>query len=106
MQPQVLADAVEDDNRVVDVKADQSPQRGDDRQVNLDLEDGEETERHENSVKDCDDGGCAVSPLETKCDKEQHPDERGDGDGDSLNAQLFASDFADRIHADNLGIAF
>ena len=49
--PHVLADAVEDDHRVVDRVADQGQEGRDRRQVELEAEQGEEAEGHQHVVE-------------------------------------------------------
>ena len=107
MHAQVLADAVEDDDGVVDGEADEREQGGDDRQVDLELEDGEEAERDEHVVEDGDDGGSAVSPLEAEADVEQYAYKREQRHLHGLYAEGLAGDRADGVRADDLeGVAF
>ena len=76
---QVLAHAIEDDDRVVERVADHGEERGDDGERDLEAHHREERERRENVVRRRDDGGDAEAPLEADREVDQRDDERDAG---------------------------
>src|SRR5690606_20541043 len=78
---QILADAVEDHDRVVDRIAGEREQTGDRRQVEVELEDRKQAHRHEHVMKGRDQRGDAELPFEAERDIEgDHQDRKARGD--------------------------
>ena len=81
---QVLADAIEDDDRVVERVTDHGEERRDDGERNLEVHHREERERREDVVRRGEDGGDAEAPLEAEGEVDQRDEERDEDRDDRL----------------------
>jgi hypothetical protein len=97
----VLADAIEDDDRVVGRVAGHGQDRGDDVQREVVLEEREEGERHEQIVNGRDDGAEREGELETECDIGQDPEQRQHHCRGAFPGQVLADRGADDFSADD-----
>ena len=97
----VLADPVEDDDRVVDREADDGQDAGDDGQVDLAAGERIEAHRDEDVLGQGEDGGDAVLQLEPDGDVDEHADERPDGRLGGLFPEVLADLGADGLPADD-----
>ena len=99
---QVLAHAIEDDDRIVERIADDREQRGHDRERDLQAHDREERERAEEIVERRQNGREAEAPLEAEGEVEQRDEERDDDGDDGVATQLIADAGADDLGAHDL----
>ena len=104
-RPQVLAHAVEDDDRVVGREAGDRQERRDDVQRQVVAEEGQERERHEQVVNRRDDRADGEAELKAERDVGQDADERQDGGPDALARQLLADRRTDDLGADDVELA-
>ena len=87
---QVLTNAIEDDDRVVERVTDDREERGDDGQRHLEVHHGEERHRREDVVRRRDDRRHAEPPLETEREIDERHEERDEDRGDRLRLELGA----------------
>src|SRR5467141_1130262 len=97
-QAVVLTDAIEDDDRVVHGITDQCEQGRDDRQRNLEMQQREKAQRDQDVVKDGQNRGGSVNPLESEGNIYQHAAQSIEGNENSLLAKLGADLGADDFH--------
>src|SRR5260370_21450068 len=93
----VLTDAIEDDNRVVHGITDQSQQRRNNRERNLEMQQREEPQGDQHVMKDGQNGSGTVDPLESEGNIYQHAAQIVEGNVNRLlaeyGADLGADDF-------------
>ncbi len=87
-QAVVLTDAIENDDRVVHGITNQREQGRDDRQRNLEVQQREKPQGDEHVVKDCQNGGGSVNPLESEGNIYQHAGQSIEGNENCLGAEL------------------
>ena len=101
----VLADPVEDDDRVVDRESDDGQERGDDRQVDLAAGERIDAAGDEDVLGQGEDGRDAVGQLEPDGDVDEHSEERPDRGLDGLAAEVLAGLRTDGLAADDGDLA-
>src|SRR5216684_5677688 len=93
----VLSNAIEDDDGVVHGITDQSEQRRDDREGNLEFQQREKPQGDQHVMEDGQNGGSSVNPLESKSNIYQHAAQSIEGNVNRLlaefGADLGANDF-------------
>ena len=97
---QILANAVGDDDGLVETEADESQHGRDRRDVELEPDDREQPDGHDDVVRRGGDGGERELPLEAEPDVDQDRDERDEHGDDALGGQL-----ARDLRAHGLGAA-
>lgn len=95
VQLEVLADAVEDDDRIVDRVTDDGQQCCDERGINLALRQREDREHDEDIVDEREDGGDAKAQLKAVGDVEDNQCPRDDECQDGIRDELTANRRAD-----------
>ena len=105
VQLEVLADAVEDDDGIVDRVTDDRQERRDERGVDLALCQREDREHDEDIVDEREDGGNAEAQLEAVCDVEDDQCPRDDEGQDSVRDELAADRRADFLLTQHLVVA-
>ena len=105
MQLEVLADAVEDDDGIVDRVTDNRQERRDERGVDLALCQREDREHDEDIVDEREDGGNAEAQLEAVCDVEDDQCPRDDECQDGVRDELAADRRADFLLTQHLVVA-
>jgi hypothetical protein len=101
---EVLANAVEDDDGVVQRVADDGEHGGEHGQVELDLEDREDADGEEHVVDQRGDGAEGEAPLEAHRDVDQDADQREQHRQPALLAQFLAHLRADELHPAQLDL--
>src|SRR5712664_3654619 len=89
-QAVVLADAIENNNRVVHGITDQREQGRDDRQRNLKTQQREKPQGDKDVMKDGQNGGGTVNPLESEGNIHQHAAQSPEGNPNCLGAKTGA----------------
>src|SRR5437870_2315614 len=98
---QVLANAVEDDDRVVERVADHGQDRAHDHETHLEVEIADERDRGEDVVERREHGGEPEAPLEAEREVDQGDDEREKDRQERLALELAAHLRPDRLGADD-----
>jgi len=97
----VLTDAIEDDDRVVHGITDQSQQRRDHRERNLEMQQREKAQGDKDVMKDGQNGSGAVDPLESEGNIYQHAAQSIEGNVNRLLAEFGADLGADDFDIPN-----
>src|SRR3989475_618688 len=99
---QVLPDAIEDDDRVVERVADHGQDRADDHETHFEVEIPDERDRGEDVVERREHGGEAEAPLEPDGEVNEGDDERKQDREEGLALELAPHLRADRLGAQDL----